>query len=170
MRSEDIIIIILTKSDEISTVSLFHSTIHCSVSFLVSQFYYDYSIEDETQQQQKIDDPNCMPHIIIIIVGFLLGWYSRLPPSLPTENNLAISHCLSFHRATGITSQIAKVIEMGCGGSTELGPQPQANANLNTNRGGRRNRNGNLTITTATATALELRSTGLQRRPCAEAR
>ena len=61
MRSEDIINYTKTKSDEISTVSLFHSTIHCSVSFLVSQFYYDYSIEDETQQQQKIDDPNCMP-------------------------------------------------------------------------------------------------------------
>ena len=33
---------------------------------------------------------------------------------------------------------------MGCGGSTELGPQPQANANQN--RGGRRNQNGNLTM------------------------
>ena len=35
---------------------------------------------------------------------------------------------------------------MGCGGSTELGPQPQANANRNTNRAGRQNQNGNFTM------------------------
>ena len=83
MRSEDIIINYTNEEcDEISTVSLFHSTIHCSVSFLVSQFYYDYSIEDETQQQQKIDDPNCMPHIILLLLVFCWGGIvdSPLPP------------------------------------------------------------------------------------------
>ena len=37
---------------------------------------------------------------------------------------------------------------MGCGGSTELGPQPQNNGNNNNNnrRGGHQNQNGNFTM------------------------